>query len=153
MSLNENAEIITWSPIHYVFHEKIGPFQETAQKAWEALHAGVPEIEKQCKVTGYTSLYKIEPEMIYRAGVCVDRKPEVLPKGFRYEKFEGGKYSRFILTGPYAQLPEACGRVFEIIEDTHMQIREDAFYVENYVNSPATTPEEKLITEIMMPVE
>jgi hypothetical protein len=43
--------------------------------------------------------------------------PKNLPKEMDYAYFKSGKYSRFILTGPYSDLPEACGRVFEIVEE------------------------------------
>lgn len=150
MSLNETPDIVTWPAVHYVFIEKIGPFQETAQKAWEELHKCVPEVSKHYKISGFTSLYKVKPQMLYRAGLLVDRKPETLPTGMRYEQFHGGKYSRFVLTGSYAQLPEACGKVFGIVEKTKLPMRDD-FFVENYVNDPKITPEDQLITEILIP--
>ncbi|WP_413612737.1 GyrI-like domain-containing protein [Bdellovibrio sp. HCB-110] len=152
MKLTEKAEIVNWPATHYVCVEKIGPFMETAQKAWEALHKGVAEISKSSKITGYMSLYKIEPQMIYCAGVVVDTKPKTLPEGFKYIKFEGGKYSRFTLTGSYANLPQACGMAFENFNKSGAQKRDD-YYIENYVNDPRTTPEDQLITEILIPTK
>lgn len=152
MSLNEKPDIVNWPAIHYVFVESIGPFQETAPAAWQTLHKSVDQIAGQGKINGYLSLYKLEPKMIYRAGVALDKKPETLPPGFKYEKFEGGKYTRFVLTGSYAQLPEACGRVFHIVKETQMPV-ENNFFIENYVNDPRVTPEEKLVTEILIPTK
>jgi DNA gyrase inhibitor GyrI len=62
----------------------------------------------------------------------------------------GGKYSRFVLTGAYSHLPEASGRVWSIVAEKQIQVRDD-FAVENYLSDPKTTPEEKLITEILIP--
>ncbi len=152
MNLTEKPNTVNWPLTHYIFIEKIGPFQETAQKAWETLHRHVAEISKQCKISGYMSLYKVEPKMLYRAGVVVDAKPTHLPPDFQYMKFEGGKYSRFILKGSYSNLPEACGRVFEIVEQSKMPVRDD-FFIENYVNDPKTTSEDQLITEILIPTK
>jgi DNA gyrase inhibitor GyrI len=87
---------------------------------------------------------------MYRAGVSLEATPNNLPEGVEYTKFKGGKYSRFILTGAYFNLPEACARVFEIVADTEMPMRED-FCIENYINDPRTTPEDQLITEILIP--
>jgi hypothetical protein len=81
------------------------------------LHQLVPEISEHNKITGYMSLYKVEPK-IYRAGVSLARGPKNLPEGLQYAKVRGGKYSRFVLTGPYSDLPQACGRVFEIVSET-----------------------------------
>jgi len=69
-----------------------------------------------------------------------------------YAKFEGGKYSRFILTAPYSDLPEARGRVFEIVSETKIRLRGD-YCIENYANDPRTTPEQQLVTEILIPTE
>jgi len=150
MNLTETPTTYQWPATHYVFVERIGPFQETAQEAWQTLNKHRDEIAQSSKITGSFSMYKIKPQMIYRAGVAVDAKPMKLPEGFKYERFEGGKYASFKLVGSYANLPEACGKVFGIVEKTKMQLRDD-FFIENYVNDPKTTKEENLITEIMIP--
>jgi|SRR5947209_4162723 len=149
LKLTEEQTIVNWPETHYVFIEKVGPFQNTAPAAWQELHKLLPAISGQSKVGGYTSLYKA-PQQIYRAGVTTSEPPRNLPEGVRYEKFKGGKYSKFVLTGSYAQLPQASGRVFEIVKQKNMAMRDD-YCIENYVNDPRTTPEEQLITEILIP--
>jgi effector-binding domain-containing protein len=149
MKLTEEPTVVTWPETHYVFVEKIGPFQETAPQAWNSVHPTVPAISEQNQVTGYTSLYKVGPK-VYRAGVSVAAEPKNLPAGVRYEKFKGGKYSKFVLTGPYSNLPEASRRVFEIAAEKKIQMRDD-YCIENYRNDPRTTPEEELVTEILIP--
>ena len=149
MKLNEVPEIVTWPETHYAFIEKIGPFQETAPQAWQTMHQLIPTISEHNKITGYMSLYKVEAKM-YRAGVSLEATPNNLPEGVEYTKFKGGNYSRFILTGAYSNLPEACARVFEIVAAAEMPMRED-FCIENYINDPRTTPEDQLITEILIP--
>jgi DNA gyrase inhibitor GyrI len=149
MKLDETPEIVNWPETHYVFIEKIGPFQETAPQAWQAMHQLAATIAEHNQITGYTSLYKVEPK-IYRAGVALDSEPTALPEGAQYTKFKGGKYSRFVLTGAYSHLPEACGRVFLIVAEKKIPQRDD-FCIENYVNDPRTTPEDELITQILIP--
>jgi predicted transcriptional regulator YdeE len=151
MNLTETPEVVTWPETHYVFIEKIGPFQETAPAAWTELHRRVPEIAEQGKIIGYMSLYKIEPgNMTYRAGVALAAAPTKTPAGLRSELFAGGKYSRFTLTGSYSNLPQACGRVFAIVAETKLAQRDD-YCIENYANDPRTTPEAELITQILIP--
>ena len=149
LKLTEEPDIVTWPETHYVFVEKIGPFQETAPQAWQDLHPVVALILEHNKITGYMSLYKAGPK-IYRAGVAVAAEPKNLPENVRHEKFKGGKYSRFVLTGSYANLPEASGRVFEIVAEKKIQMRDD-YCIENYKNDPRTTPEDQLVTEILIP--
>ena len=149
MKLTQDPEVVTWPETHYVFVEKVGPFQNTAPQAWQEVHPLVARISEHNKVTGYMSLYKIGPK-IYRAGVAVTAEPKNLLENMRYEKFKGGKYSRFVLIGSYANLPEASGRVFEIVAEKKIQMRDD-YCIENYANDPRTTPEDQLITQILIP--
>jgi DNA gyrase inhibitor GyrI len=109
----------------------------------------VPQLSEQNKIIGYMSLYKVSPN-VYRAGFALSGEPTKLPDGLQYERFSGGKYSRFVLTGPYSNLPQAPGRVFEIVSKIDMMLRSN-FCIENYANDPRTTPEDKLITEILVP--
>lgn len=150
MNLTEKPEVVTWPETHFVFIEKIGPFQETAAQAWEELHKMTAELSKHNKISGYMALYKFEPQLTYRAGVAIDAKPSDLPPGLKSEEFHGGKYSKFVLTGPYSDLPEACGKVFHIVEGGEVAMRKD-YCIENYVNDPAVTKPEELITEILIP--
>lgn len=151
MKLTEIPEIIQWTEMHYLFIEKKGSFMETAPKAWQELHQKMSELKLAHKITGAMSLYQIQPEMIYRAGVSVEARPEkTIPDGMNYQNFKGGTYARFTLQGSYSQLPEACGKVFEIVKKINLPLRDD-FFIENYVNDPNSTPEEQLITEILVP--
>jgi DNA gyrase inhibitor GyrI len=149
LQLTEVPAVVTWPETHYVFIEKVGPFLNTAPQAWQQMHQLVPRVLDRNKITGYMSLHKVAPQ-IYRAGVALPAAPKDLPEGLAYEKFPGGKYSRFVLTGPFSNLPAACGRVFQIVAATKIPLRDD-FGIENYVSDPRTTPEEQLITEILVP--
>jgi effector-binding domain-containing protein len=149
MQLTEKPDIVTWPETHYVFIEKIGPFQNTAPQAWQELHRLIPTIAEHNAIEKYFSLYCMERQ-IYRAGVSTASVPVDLPPGMQYEVFKGGKYSRFVLTGPYSNLAEACSRVFQIVKETEIHLRTE-FNIENYVNDPRVTPEDQLITEIMFP--
>jgi effector-binding domain-containing protein len=149
VNLTETPEIVEWPKTHYVYVEKIGPFQTTAPEAWQSLHSSVSRIAQHNQITGYWSLYKMGPQ-IYCAGVALAGPPAKLPEGITYLEFKGGKYSRFVLTGPYSNLGRATGRVMELIAETKLPLRDD-YFIENYVNDPKTTPEEQLITQILVP--
>jgi predicted transcriptional regulator YdeE len=139
MALNEKPDVVTWPATHFVFVEKTGPFSQTAQKAWQMVYAQRSEIAAQVGVESAMSLYRVNPEMVYRAGVIVDAEPRKLPDGFSYAKLEGGNYARFTLTGSYSQLPQASGRVFELMKGTQIVPR-DGFKIEHYANDPRRRP-------------
>jgi effector-binding domain-containing protein len=147
--LNLEPTVVTWPETHYLFLEKVGPFQSNAPQAWQEVQQLIPAISEHNKITGFISLYKMGPNT-YRAGVSLAAEPVNLPPNMQYEKFHGGKYSRFVLTGPYSVLHEASGRVHETVAQKKIQVRDD-FCIENYVNDPRTTPEDQLITEILVP--
>jgi hypothetical protein len=149
MKLTEEPEVVTWPQTHYVFVEKVGPFQTNAPQAWQDLHTYIPTIAEHNQITGYLSLYKMGPQ-IYRAGVSVAAHPAVIPEGLGYTQFTGGKFNRFVLTGPYSNLGPATGRVMKIVSETNLPVRDD-YFIENYRNDPKTTPEADLITEILVP--
>ena len=149
MKLTEDPEIVQWPETHYVFLEKIGPFMTTAGQAWQSAHQQAPAIAESNKITGYMSLYKRGPK-IYRAGFSLAAPPQNLPDGFEYLKFSGGKFSRFDLTGPYTDLPAASGRVFELVAEKGIEMRDD-FCIEHYVTDPRVTPEDQTVTHILIP--
>jgi DNA gyrase inhibitor GyrI len=149
MNLNAHPEIVNWPETHYVFVEKVGPFLENAAAAWQQAHTFVPVLSARNQITKYMSLYKVGPK-IYRAGFALSAAPKELPNGLKYEKFPGGKYLRFVLTGPYTDLPEASGRAWSIVGEKKIQLRDD-FAIENYTNNPRVTPVEQLVTEILIP--
>jgi len=149
MNLTEEPTIVNWPETHYVFIEKTGPFPEIAPAAWGSAHATTAALLEHNQITGYMSLYRMDPN-IYRAGFALAAPPKNLPAELRYEKFPGGKYSRFVLTGPYSQLGPATGRVWQIVGEKKIPQRDD-FAIENYVNDPRVTQASDLITEILVP--
>jgi DNA gyrase inhibitor GyrI len=149
MNLTLEPEIVTWPHTHYVFLEKIGPFMQTAPGAWQQLHQFAPQISEHNRITGAMALYKMKPDT-YRAGFVLAAPPTQLPRELQYEEVAGGKYSKFVLTGSYSNLPQASGRVWEYVSKNNLQVRPD-FAIENYANDPKATPEDKLITEILVP--
>jgi effector-binding domain-containing protein len=149
MNLTEEPEVVTWPKTQYVFVEKTGAFPKIAPEAWQTVHSFSSLLKEHNHVTGHLSLYKMNPN-VYRAGFALAAKPVTLPSELQYEVFAGGTYSKFVLTGPYSELPQATRRVFEIVSKNDMMLRND-FCIENYVNDPGTTAEDKLITEILIP--
>jgi DNA gyrase inhibitor GyrI len=149
MNLTESGDIVQWPETHYVFVEKTGPIPKIAPEAWQTAISLAPQLAEESQIAWNMSLYRMNPN-VYRAGFVVAEKPKKVPAGLQYELFGGGRYSRFVLTGPYSDLPAATGRVFEIVAQRGTVLRSD-FCIESYVSDPRTTPEEKLVTEILIP--
>lgn len=151
MNLTEEPVIVEWPETHYVFVEMAGPFDQTAQQSWQRLHRSAPALAAHNTITGFTSLFRMRPP-VYRAGATLAAAAVELPEGLEYVLFAGGRYSKFVYTGPYPGLHQAYKRVTEIIAERSMQLRDD-YNIENYLNDPKTTPEDQLITEILYPAQ
>ena len=149
MNLTSDPQVVHFPATHYVFVEKTWPFQNTAPAAWQSAHAFVPELSKKNQIAGYMSLYKMGPK-VYRAGFALAGPPVDLPHGLAYEKFNGGKFVRFVLTGPYSDLPAASGAAWNTASEKKIAVRDD-FAIENYMNDRRVTPEDQLITHILIP--
>ena len=149
MNLTESGDIVQWPETHYVFVEKKVPFMKVAPEACQQALSLVWQLGEKNKIDWRMSLYKTNPN-VYRAGFVVAKKPVKVPEGLDYVLIKGGSYSRFVLTGPYSDLPAATGRVFEIVGQRGLSVR-DEFCIESYVSDPRTTPEDQLTTEILIP--
>ncbi len=150
MQLAETPETVTWPESHYAFVERIGQFMNIAPAAWQSLHAQAAALSAHNQIVGAMALYKPGPK-VYRAGFMLATAATRVPDGLTYERFSGGRFRRFVLTGPYSELPEASGRVWKLVAQEGLKLRDD-FAIEHYVNDPNTTPAEELITEILVPV-
>eukprot|EP01031_Cornospumella_fuschlensis_P024394 gene24394-29490_t len=159
MPLNEEPVEVFYPASDFIHVRKVGSFSETAQQAWKELHASLPAVlEVAGKPTGFFSLYQLDPESVYLAGISVQGEqvdPSLLPSGLSIFAFPGGKYLQFqfTLTGPYDQLPSACGRVFELIKANGVAVAsEGRYFMESYANNPDTTPPDELKTHICVPI-
>ena len=137
---------------HYVYVEKRGSIPVIAQSAWKESFPHTKEVSDQVNVSGMMAMYKMKPEGVYRAGMVVDKKPAKIPDGMLYAEIPPAKYSKFTMTGAYDNLPKASGQVWQAVDNLKIQQRDD-FTIENYANNPSTTPEDKLVTEILVPTK
>ena len=157
MNLTPNFEIVNRPTTHYVFLEKHGPFAEVAPPTWEEMFPLLQSQLDQRQIVSWLGLSTIdktkngEEAMIYEAGVGVSNAPEKPLKGLQYKKVKDGKYARFMLTGPYSQIWMAFNQIFKTLAESKVELRQE-FCIENYLNDPKATPENELLTELLVPV-
>lgn len=149
INLTHEPEAVDFPAAHYVFVERLGNIPANAPQAWKTVEPLAPEILKHNQITGAAALYK-PTRGVYRAGFLLAASPVNLPAGLSYEKFKGGRYTRFTLTGPFDQLPEANSRAFGIVAEKGIRIRDD-FSIEHYLTDPRTTPADQNVTAILFP--
>jgi AraC family transcriptional regulator len=156
MNLTQQFETVTRPPTHYVFLEKLGPFPEVAPPLWSNLIPLIQQLDQQ-QIREYLGLSGIdktqvgEETMIYQAGVALGSQPGKLPDGMRHRTIERGNYAKFVLVGPYSQIWMAFDKIFKTLAERKVALRPE-FCIENYVNDPRVTPEDKLQTELLVPI-
>jgi predicted transcriptional regulator YdeE len=149
IKLGAELEVVARPAIHYVFLENTGYIPAIAQGTWQAVEKYAAQVGAAGQIIGACALYKMQPD-VYRAGWVLAERPSSVPDGLSYEEVPGGKYVRFVLNGPYSQLPEATSAAFKLVAEKQVPLR-DGFNIENYVTDPRTTPQDESITEILFP--
>ena len=156
MNLTPSFDTVTRPLTHYVFLENRGPFQEIAPPLWNDLMPTLEQLDKQGirEYLGMSGIDKTKPgeeAMIYQAGVAFAEKPGKLGNGLQQRPVKAGKYARFLLTGPYLHIWMAFDRIFKTLAEQKVELRPE-FCIENYLNDPRITPEDKLQTELLVPI-
>jgi len=156
MNLSAEFEAVSRPPTHYVFLEKQGPFAEVAPPLWNDLIPLLEKLDRQ-QVREYLGLSGIdktrtgEDTMIYQAGVALSQESTKLFGGLRQRTVKAGKYASFLLTGPYSHVWPAFDRIFKTLSEKCVTLRPE-FCIENYLNDPRVTPEDQLLTQLMVPI-
>ncbi len=158
LNLTTKPEIITRSDDHILYVARNGKFSEVAMPAWYDL---IPNIDKnvdKSTIREYLGFSMInskasdESQMYYYAAVSFDEKPKSIPKGLEYKKMPGGKFAKFILTGPWTGVWPAFDKMFQILAEKKIELREGAC-IENYLSNPEIVPEAELVTELLIPIK
>lgn len=156
LNLTVDDEIVSWPARHYVYVEKIGPFDETTSATWIEAQKLIPIIKERYGMSGSPcSLYQtVATGNIYRAGVFLNDKPadsiSSIDPALSYYLLPAASYTKFVLSGPYSQVPQACQRVFELTEEKQIPVDQQRFNVQYFV-CPDERPEAEPITEILIP--
>jgi AraC family transcriptional regulator len=156
VNLTPEFESVTRPLTHYVFLEKRGPFAEVAPPLWNELMPFLQRMDPQSireflGISGIDKTRSGEDAMIYQAGVALAHEPANLPPALQSRTIKSGPYARFLLTGPYSQIWMAFDRIFKTLAEKKVELRPE-FCIENYLNDPRTTPEDQLLTELLVPI-
>jgi AraC family transcriptional regulator len=135
----------------YFYVRRIGDFSVVAQKAWMALH---PKAAKSGLVAPRSKFLAVchNDKGAYDAGL-IPPKGAKMPVGLKRGILKGGRHAVFSYQGPYMGLGEAWAWVMSEWVMKNGALLRSAPCLEIYVSDATTTPEQKLITEIWIPVK
>ena len=95
---------------------------------------------------------KITEASLQRSEVSLAIHKPALPEGeVSCKTLAGGKYAVFFYQGSYSQLSAVCDAAMRWVVESEYKLRDEPIF-EKYLNDARRTPEEKLKTEIYIPI-
>ena len=95
---------------------------------------------------------KITEASLQRSEVSLAIHKPALPEGeVSCKTLAGGKYAVFFYQGSYSQLSAVCDAAMRWVVESEYELRDEPIF-EKYLNDARRTPEEKLKTEIYIPI-
>jgi len=126
--------------------------------AWTRLWAYVKEQKLFSAGIEHISIYHDDPKVTtsekLRTDVCLVLPKPAEPKGeIGVKEIAGGKYAVFLYQGPYTNLGIVYDTIFaQWLPGSGYELRNAPLF-EKYLNDPSRTEEEKLKTEIYIPLQ
>lgn len=152
-----NVTITSIDPIHVAYVREVGPYHESAERAWRKLMAwagpkGVISPEKRCLGVSHDDP-AVTPAEKLRYDACIEVDDSVSAEGdIHVQDIPGGDYAVYRHVGPYAGLQSVYEGLYGgwLPASGREARRQPPF--EMYVNDPGSTPENELVTDIYLPL-
>lgn len=149
----ERKETVVW-----VLKTKGEHFSEIAPVIWmDFLKYIDPHFSEltESKFMGISSInhgVESEGESIYKAAVSVASESGLQIDGLEKETLPKRKYAKFLLKGSHVGVWPAFEESLRIVNESDFEIGEGEC-LEVYLNDPSQTPEDELLTEILIPIK
>lgn len=151
-----DVRIDTLEPKHIAFLRHVGPYIGIGEKFGQLYAWAGPKglLGPESEVLGvYYDNPEVTPTEKLRADAAVTVAPGTAPEGdVQIGEIAGGAYAIATHKGSYAGLPECYRWLYGVWLPQSGRVPADAPCYERYVNNPADTAEEDLLTEIYMPL-
>lgn len=95
---------------------------------------------------------EVEGESIYKAAVSIPFDDSFEIEGLEKEVLPRRKYAKFVLKGPHVGVWAAFDESLKIVNNSELEL-DNGECLEVYLNDPGCTPEEELLTEILIPIK
>jgi len=152
-----NHEVFDFPAVKFAYLEAIGPFSVHAPTTWRSFYTISQEVVPKEAIKYMAGLSKVDEsksgdeKYTYQAGVMLKDEVSSDFPGLLYREIPGGKFAKFRLSGPYAQLPHAYPLAMLRLKENGLELRQE-FCMEIYVNTPGNAKEDELITDIYLPI-
>jgi len=154
-----DVRIETLEAMEIITSFALGPYPESAPKAWDQLFAWLGKnsdiSSKQLLGFGMDDPYCTPQHLIrYVAATTFDGTAQQIPDENIYPmQLKGGKYAIYTMKGPYQQMPEAFAKLKnEWLPSTKNQFDFSRPFLEIYLNDPTKVKEEDYLTDLHIPL-
>lgn len=155
LNLSQEPQIIERPEVTILSHEsKGGRFEEIATPVWEEFLKTLENGKQDLSQSEFLGLSLVDQNEnhYYKAAITVPQNVEINLPSLKREVLAQSKYAKFILKGSYDGVWPAFDFAFKKLNEMGIKL-EDSPCLENYINDPRQTPEDELITEILIPIK
>ncbi|MFG1593585.1 GyrI-like domain-containing protein [Halobacteriovorax sp. CON-3] len=145
--------IIRHKTVIYGYEAQDASFKDAAQIAWQEFLQILSKVQEDLSQSEFLGVGDIiNEECTYQAAISLPtNESAIIPKLTRSE-IPASKYAKFLLKGSYDGIWFAFDKAFKFINEGDYEIG-DAPCLEVYLNDPSITPEDELMTEILIPIK
>jgi len=139
---------------------KLGPYPEVP-RVWDALWLWMRQRELTRRINHCIGIPYDDPDQVpagqirYDAcfGLEAGAEPALPDDEVRWLDIPGGRYAVYRHIGPYTLIGEAFGRLYGLWLPQSGRALRSAPPLEIYINGPDRTPPDRLVTELLLPIE
>jgi AraC family transcriptional regulator len=137
----------------YSYHAKDANFRDAAQVAWQEFLQIIPTITEDLSQSEFLGVGEmVNDTCSYRAAISIPTNKDAQVDKLNRVVIPKSRYAKFLLKGSYDGVWFAFDKAFKFINESEHEIGE-APSLEVYLNDPSTTPEDELLTEILIPIK
>jgi len=139
---------------------RLGPYPEVPT-VWDALWLWMRQRELTDRIVHCIGVPYDDPDHIPAAqirydacfGLTAGPEPDLTDDEVRWLDIAGGRYAVYRHVGDYTQIGAAFGRFYGLWLPKSGQTLRSAPALEIYITSPQVTPPDRLVTELLLPIE
>jgi AraC family transcriptional regulator len=154
INMDMNPEVITRNEtVIYGYQSEDTSFKDAAQVAWQQFLEIIPTLKEDLSQSEFLGVGEMAgTQCSYKAAITLPKNEDAKIDKLAREVIPASKYAKFLLKGSYEGIWFAFDKAFKYINEGNYEIGE-APALEVYLNDPSITPEEELLTEILIPIK
>ncbi len=155
IKMNLEPKLVTREETTVLVYSQSGDdFKDVAPLVWERFLKNIENTKEDLSQSEFMGIGSVDEHKncTYRAGVSLPEGRDFSIVGLEKQVMPKTKYAKFLLKGSYDQMWYAVDMAFKAVDENGYEFSKEPC-IENYLNDPSVTPEEELLTEILIPIK